>query len=554
MPDLGDRPTPSVLAGKDWDVVVVGGGITGAGILRELARLGARVLLLEQGDFACGTSSRSSKLVHGGLHYLARLEIRLARAACRERERLVMSGGDLVRPVPFILPVRRWQILRRWKMGLGLAAYGLVGGGSVVPRRLSRETLDGCIPGLAPGISGAFVYRDAVTDDAGLVLRVIREGCDLGGRAVNYMEVSGLLRGPEGEVAGVTVRDHATGHTTEIRARAVVSATGPWGDDLREALGGARRIRWVRGSHLVLARPISQEHAVVSLHPDSGRPFYLIPWRGRTLVGSTHVEEGETGGSPSRIQPHEVAYLARGLDHLFPGRALDPGEVISSFSGIRPIVDRRARDPARASRDHAIWEEDGLLTVTGGKLTTFQTMAFDVVDRLRARLPGLPSPGRGSPSPLAPLDPLPADLEMDRGIARHLQHRHGTRAVLELAGCSPHERWPVGELSVSAGELRWIATHEAVVHLDDLLLRRLRIGLTARRGGVDLLDALRPVVQAALGWSDVRWREEVLAYRHLWQASYAPLGGGPVEIPRPLARSSGRWGSGRRKGGKRNEG
>lgn len=520
MPDLGARPSASALASTDWDVIVVGGGITGAGIARETARLGAHVLLIERGDFASGTSSRSSKLVHGGLHYLARLELGLARMAGRERERLLMAGGNLVRPLPFILPMARSPALRRWKTRIGLAAYGLVGGGSVRPRWIDRGTLDHWLPGLDPAAADGFVYHDAVTDDAALVLRVLREACDLGAVAINYVEATRLLRGVDGRTVGIALRDLCTGASASVRARVVINAAGAWCDGLRGHLGLHRRIRWVRGSHLVLARPISHEHAVATLHPASQRPLYLIPWGGRTLVGSTHVEDDAIHGS-ERITDDEADYLADGLRSLFPGHRVRSEDVISTFTGVRPIIDRGAEDPARASRAHAVWEEEGLFTVTGGKLTTFQSMAFDVLDRLTHVLPGIPAPRRDIP-PLAPLEALPADLGLDMTGARRIQHRHGTAAVLDIARAVGADRLPVGPLAFSGAQLRWILRHEAVVHLDDLLLRRLRIGLTSRNGGMDLLDELRPTVQDALGWSDARWHDEADAYRRLWRRCHAP--------------------------------
>lgn len=522
MSDLEHRPSLSALSRRTWDVVVVGGGITGAGILREAVRAGLDAVLVERNDFASGTSSRSSKLVHGGLQYLARLELGLARSAIHQREKLVGEGGELVRSLGFVLLVRRGDHRTRCAMQAVLTAYNLLAGRRRLPARLSRETLRRHLPGLDRSVATGFVYREAVTDDAGLVLRVLREACERGGRAVNYMEAVRPLRGPGGGVAGIAVRDLETGLLAELRARAVVNATGPWADGLRRQLGRTPRLRWIRGSHLVLARGASSRLAVGGLHPTTGRPVYLIPWEGRTLVGSTHVDAQGPGGAGGRIAPEEVRYLLEAAQSFFPRLGIGPDDVISTFTGVRPVVDRRADDPARASREHAVWTEEGLLTVTGGKLTTFQAMGREVLDRLAERFPGM---GRPVHQPPALEPPLPLrDLLLPPGLARRLRDRYGIAAVETLARGAGRDREVVGALRVSKGELGWIARNEAVMHLDDLLLRRVRIGLVARRGGLPWMEEIRRAVQPSLGWDDARWAEEAAAYRRLWFREHAPSG------------------------------
>jgi glycerol-3-phosphate dehydrogenase len=511
------------LASQDWDVAVVGGGIVGAGIMREAAASGLRTLLVERADFAAGSSSRSSKLIHGGLHYLARMDLGLALAASRERDRLLMVGGDLVKPLTFLLPVAEGDIhLNRWKVRFGLGIYRLLAGRSTSSGCLDRDALDRVLPGLHPSIRVAFAYRDAITDDAGLVLRVLREGCNVGGRPVNYMEAVYPLRGPGGVIVGLRIVDHVSGLRADVRARVVINAAGPWADGLRSTLGLRPRMRWIAGSHLVLAGRVAGNQAVVTRHPHTGEPFYVIPWGGRTLVGSTTVEQAEREPPQKRISLEESDYLLAGVRHLFPRAPLGPRRVVSTFTGIRPIVNRGKDDPSRASRDHALWEEDGMLTVAGGKLTTFQRVSREAVAWLRPRFSRISSGSSSSWATPARPESLPPDLPFSAALAARLRDRYGTAALLAMAEGPSDDRRPLGTLPILSGELRWIAAHEAVVHLEDILLRRVRIGLTARQGGARQMDAIRRVVQPALGWNDSQWNDEVAAYRLLWSEEYCP--------------------------------
>lgn len=544
MPDLSARPPLTALASRPWDVVVVGGGITGAGILREAARRGLQTLLVERDDFASGTSSRSSKLVHGGLHYLARGELGLARRASRDRERLLAASQCLVQPLEFLIPTRPREHRNRWRFRLGIAAYALVSGRLPRPARVSRHACVARVPGLGPDFDGGFRYVDARTDDARLVLRVLREAGEAGGVPLNYVEAVRLLRDPEGRIVGVRLRDRIGGVASDVRARAVVNATGPWADELRSELGRRSRVRRIRGSHLVLSRgavPVST--AVVALHPDSGLPFYLIPWQGVTLVGSTHVEEGRSGPRTPRITPEESAYLLRGLRELLPGRPPGPIDVLSTFSGVRPVVDAETGSAARASRDHGIWQEDGLLTVTGGKLTTFHSTARRVLQVLAPRFPRLAPAGSPGP-PLRPVDPCPEELPLPGSAALRIRECCGPEALGAVAAAPPRERERLPGLHLLRAELRWIAEREGVRHLDDLLLRRLRLGLTLPRGGLHHLPAVGGVVRGALGWSDRRWAREVASYLRRWHAEHGPTEGDPSRTGPGGAAGSGEEGAG----------
>jgi glycerol-3-phosphate dehydrogenase len=518
MPDFASAPSLASLAASEWDLLVIGGGITGAGILREAARAGLRALLVEQRDFASGTSSRSSKLIHGGLHYMSRLQIKLARDAIHERDRMVRAGAGLVERMDFVLPELGGHRLPARFLGVGLSAYDLLAGQLRLHRRLDRAWVERHVPGLtAPS---AFRYSDAATDDARLVLRVLQEACRLGAQAVNYVAVTELLRDEAGEVVGACLHDHEHATHTAVRARVVVNATGPWADRLRGQLGAPTRLRLLRGSHIILpARRLPLTQAIACLHPESRQPMYCVPWEGVVLVGATNVDHSGSVDDEPRISADETAYLLRGLQSLFPALGVGRGDILSTFAGLRPLVDWQTADAAKASREHAIWSERGLLTVAGGKLTTFRIMAQEALQKLRTRLPHLKHVGLQAPI-LDAAQMLPPDLPLAPAVARRVLARYGSEALAAVAGGSPSERKSLPGRDTLWAEFRWAARMERVRHLDDLLLRRVRLGLTAPFGGLAFVETLRGIIQPELGWSDDQWQAEVETYQVIWERAH----------------------------------
>jgi len=511
---------PTNLSG-DWDMVVIGGGITGAGILLEAARQGLRALLVEQRDFAWGTSSRSSKLVHGGLRYLKEGKLRLTRASVHERGNLLRDAAGLVEPQSFAFADYRGRAPGRWLFALGLALYDWMAG-----QRSRRYYAADEFLLLAPhiarsGLNGGMCYADAKTDDARLVLRVLQEALAAGGVAVNYLACTQVLRA-SGKVDGVELLDAPSGTSHTIKVGVVINATGAWADGLRPNAAAGRKLRPLRGSHLLLPAwrlPVAQ--AVSLMHPRDGRPVFAFPWEGVTLVGTTDVDHSGDLNVEAAITPAEIAYLMQALEFQFPELGLGLDDIIATFAGVRPVIDSGAPDPSKESRDHAIWLEQGLLTVTGGKLTTFRLIAQDALARCAPLLPDRQA-RRQSSRTFAQVEPLPAHPALTVAQARRLQGRYGTHAASLLEAA--HE----GELATIAGsqtlwaELRWAARAEAVMHLEDLLLRRTRIGLLLRRGGAEHLPRVRAICQAELGWDNTRWQAEQAAYLDLWRRHYSP--------------------------------
>ncbi|MCL5057200.1 MAG: glycerol-3-phosphate dehydrogenase/oxidase [Actinobacteria bacterium] len=508
-----------------WDVIVIGGGITGAGILREAASRGLRCLLLEQRDFGWGTSSRSGKLVHGGLRYLRQGQVRTTWHSVREREKLLREYKGLVDGLGFLVPTYREDRFGPLALGMGLAVYDLL-----ALKRSRRRHTSGEVAMITPllkseGLTGGFWYRDARTDDARLVIRVIREGVRLGGTALNYARVEALCRSG-GRVTGVAVRDVAGGKTFEVHGQAVINASGVWAGQVHSLLGKKDKrpgLRPLRGSHLVFPRwrfPLPM--AVGLTHPGDGRSLYVFPWEDITLVGTTDLDHEHSLDDEPRISVREGIYLLELVQRYFPSLNLTGSDVIATFSGVRPVVNTGRKDPSKESRDHVVWDENGMVTITGGKLTTFGLLAREA----------LASAGKyisraGGSSPVAcredsGAEPLLLQGEDGEASARRLSGRYGTEAAALLEEAGPEDLRPLPGTGILRVELRWAARHEAVAHLDDILLRRVRLGILLPRGGADLLDDLRPVLQKDLGWSDGRWEDEVSRYTAIWRQAYSP--------------------------------
>lgn len=499
---------------RPWDLIVIGGGITGAGILREAGRLGLRGLLVEARDFASGTSSRSSKLVHGGLRYLASLQLRLTAESVHERQRLLRERGGLVEPLQNIIASYGGDRPPKWMMGTALAVYDLLALQWRHQYHPAAEIEKMC-PSLNPeGMTGGYSYLDAQTDDARLVLRVLSEAVRAGGTALSYAPVEGLLRDSSGRVHGIQLRDQESGREKEVRSPVFVNASGAWADNLRLHVDAMPRLRRLRGSHFFFPwnkLPLTQ--AITFLHPVDRRPVFAYRWEGVTILGTTDVDQpGDVPADP-RLSPHEVDYLMEAARHAFKPLNLGLGDVQSAISGVRAVVNTNQADPSKESRESVLWDENGLLTVSGGKLTTFRLMARSALHAVRRRLPD-----RATSKPEPRADSGGAEM---RALSARLLGRYGDAAEELVRSAQAGELEPIGDTPSLWAELRWAARSEGVVHLEDLLLRRVRLGLIAPGGGLPLLDRIRSIVQPELAWNDQRWDAEVSAYSRLWKQSYS---------------------------------
>ena len=504
------------LDAQSWDLVVIGGGISGAGVAQQAARRGWKVLLIEQRDFAWGTSSRSSKLVHGGLRYLKEGDIKTTLHSVRERQRLMQEAPQLIEPQSFLFADCVGRKPRRWLFQLGLMIYDRMAG-QRSHAWADVATVHLLAPGLAPPhMRGALVFQDAKTDDARLVWRVLAEAQRDGAVVLNYVAASGLQL-DAGRVAAITVKDMLTGRELQVRTKAVVNATGAWADRLRGAVGGKPMLRPLRGSHLVVPfwrLPVAQ--SISLMHPKDGRPVFFYPWEGATLIGTTDLDHHTDLDVEASITPQEVDYLIEAVNDQFPAAALSAADISACYAGVRPVVDDGAGTASKAARDHVVLDEAGLVTLTGGKLTTFRLMAQDAL-ALAAAHAGQPFSRAAAPvfSPVGYMNP-----SWSAAVRHRLAARYGYRAQ-ELAAHATH-----AQLQTIPGthtlwlELALAAQFEAVVHLDDLLLRRTRLGILLARGGLDHLARIRGLCEPHLQWGEAGWATEIERYRTLIAAHY----------------------------------
>lgn len=507
---------------QHWDLIVIGGGITGAGILAVAARSGLRVLLLEQADFAFGTSSRSSKMVHGGLRYLKQMQIKLTRESVKERQHLLHAAPGLVEPLGFIYPVYEGNRPSPWLIEVGLGIYTHLASDAGPYRRLDHVDIGMMAPGLTQrNLLRGFHYTDAQTDDARLVMRVLHDGlCAGGGRtvALNYAQVTSLLH--EGNrVKGIRLRDETSGKRTDVLSDLVINASGAWTESLRDEINSKRRIRPLRGSHLFFSLdrfPVYQ--AIAFSHPDDGRPVFAYPWEGVTLVGTTDVDHELPLDKEPSISNEEADYLLRAVQVHFPELELTKEDVISTQAGVRPVVDTGKADPSEESRDYAIWPEKGLLTVTGGKLTTFRLIAIEALQAAHEMNSRIPAPD-SSMQVLDSFDPEHPIRGVNSNLSRILWGRYGAATPL-LASSDPDLLALLPGVPYLWAEIIWAAQNEAVYHLDDLLLRRFRLGILLADGGQSLFPRIKALIQDPLGWSDDRWKTEVMRYRDIWQLAH----------------------------------
>ncbi len=504
------------------DLLIIGGGVNGAGILMDASLRGLRALLLDKGDIASGTSSRSSKLIHGGLRYLKQMQFGITRLACAERDRMLALDPDLVRPIRFLYPAREDDQVPGWTVDLGLWMYDRLTERPERHAHLEPEEVSRLAPSLdVSRLDRALSYTDAVADDAALTLAIVATGFSHGGLVLSRAEALEPVRALDGRIGGVSFRDVESGRVHQARARVVVNATGVWVDELRDRFGiGGRRVRPSRGSHVVLPRTkIALDAAIAVPSPDDARPVFLIPHPEGILVGTTDLYHDGALDDP-RPTGEEVSYLLRAVTSNFPGSSIVASDITGTFAGLRPILDTAAETPSEASREEEIWEEDGMLSVAGGKLTTWRATAEQVVDRVVALLPQeragtvFPCLTEGTPlagaAPVDLADRLMESRDVGRAVAVGMARRlRGTAFwALSLARGS-RELHPLLETDVTVAELRAHLRFGAVLGLDDLLLRRVRLGMWSPEQARALAPRLRKLVRNELGWDRKKWSREL---------------------------------------------
>lgn len=518
-----------LLTRGEFDVLVIGGGITGAGVARDAARRGLQTALLEARDFASGTSSRSSRLVHGGVRYLEHGYLRLVFESSRERRTLLRIAPHLVRPLAFTWPVYRGARVSRVKLAAGMALYDLLAlfRNVAMHRPLSAEGVLAAEPTLRrEGLTGGVRYFDAATDDARLTLANVVDAAEAGALVLNHAPVTAFLRQGR-RIVGVEARDALADVEFSVRARVIVNATGPWSDTLRrlEQADVVPAVRGSRGAHIAVRRErLGNRAAVTLLHPVDGRVFFALPAGERAIVGTT---ETAATADPAEVRAsrEEVRYLIDAANHYFPAAALGERDVIAAWAGVRPLAASLVgSDTLSASREHSVLAgPGGVLHVTGGKLTTYREMAEQIVEQVIAQL-GRPAPRppstatRPLPGGEAPLDEVRRQAEpviADAAVRERLVCAHGTRwrAVWALAARDPRlgER-VVPDLPYVAAEYVHAASREMAESLGDLLIRRTPAAFARSDQARELAPVVARLVAPVLGWDDRRTAREMEAY------------------------------------------
>jgi glycerol-3-phosphate dehydrogenase len=543
------RPTLAELAATTHDLLVVGGGIIGCGAARDAALRGLRVALVEQADFGSGTTSRSTRLIHGGLRYLELFDFGLVREDLREREILLHVAPHLVRPLPFLVPIYGWNAYHRLRLRAGMLLYDLLSFDRSLPGHdfLSREQALAAEPALDPdNLLGAARYYDA---QVGLPERLCFENAldaaAHGGLLRNYTRVERLLV-EDGVVVGAEVADSLSGQRGPVRARRTLLATGAWLDRTLASCAQPARplLRTTRGVHLVTS-PLG-DHAVVLFARRDRRLFFVVPWRGTSLIGTTDTDEAEPPESV-RADRDDVDYLLDETRRAFPGaQRLQP---YYAMAGVRALVRREGVGASQVSRRHKLLDHaarggpDGLISILGGKITAYRAIAEQAVDLVCRQLgrqtvgatDRLPLPGKpaGPERLLDALAAASAELPLDDLQRQHLAALYGQRAlsVLDLARGRPalSQRAGPNQPTILA-EALLAARDEAVVNLADVMLRRTGLGLSPDQGR-SAAERVAATVGEVLGWSEDERAAQLADYTSVLTELYALPGPPPAQQP-----------------------
>jgi glycerol-3-phosphate dehydrogenase len=471
-------------SGEQFDLLVIGGGITGCGVARDAAMRGLKVALIERDDFASGTSGRSSRLIHGGIRYLEQGQLHLVHESIRERQTLLRIAPHLVRPLAFTWPIYRGARVGKVKLSAGLLVYQLMAVGRSRKHSTlnAAQTLDRepCLKSM--GLTGGAVYYDACTDDARLTVANAVAARELGATVVSHTRVTEIIR-DGAKAVGVVARSQHTGESGEIRARVVVNATGVWQNTF-DSGERARRMHGSKGAHIGVPRErVGNRDALTLISPVDGRVMFCLPAGPQTIIGTTDTWTDE---SPETVHASaaEVDYLLRSANAYFPRAELTQDEVVSAWAGIRPLASGQGANPSAVSREHSIVTDgSGVINVTGGKLTTYRSMAAEIVDRVQEAL--------GRERSEAPTDSveLPG-ADRPKEIAR-LQREDTSLAKPLVEG-----------LVYTGAHLVYGVSSEMAQTLSDLLIRRTHLAFETRDHGKSVAPRVADIVAPLLGWND----------------------------------------------------
>lgn len=506
---------------KKWDMIVIGGGITGAGIAREAARRGLDVLLVERQDFSWGTSSRSSKMVHGGLRYIASGDFKTTMDSVRERERLLSEVPGLVDLMPYMMLHYKGQFPPPFLFNLLLSIYDFFAKKHYHRFFAKKEAIF-----LSPliekkNLKGGTQFADAVTDDSRLVLRVLQQAQKEGCVAINYVSANSMIVEND-KVVGLNLYDEISHKEYSQKASVVVNATGTFVDELRNTFTPEKKIRPARGSHLVVpfwCLPVSQ--AYTCIHPQDKRPVFIFPWEGRTVIGTTDIEEKDIQNKETSITQDEFDYLLGMAQSQFPHADIQASDVISTWAGVRPLIASGASSSSKEKRDHSVWDDKGLISVSGGKLTTFRLIALDVLAKSQKHCNKIEMGTQKEPM-------FGDDTDSQAKTYTHLKPRYqkrlsgfyGDKLPALMAQTDASDLVEIPGTHTLWAQLTWACTDEDVVNLDDLLLRRVRIGGLLEQGGKAHEGRIKHICQTHLGWDEAIWQQQWQRYQTIWSTYY----------------------------------
>ena len=511
------------------ELLVIGGGITGAGVLRDAAQRGLSALLVEADDFAGGTSSATSKMIHGGLRYLAEGQLAVTRQSCVERDQLRKLNPNLVRDLPFLFCAFEDGV-KPWKVRVGLTAYSLLAGfGKGRFHMLSAREVQTLSRDLRrDGLKAAGLYYDARVDDARFVLQVLKAARHDGADAISHAAVTGFEHDDSGRLTAATIEDRLTGESHTVSAQLVVNATGPGVDSIRslDRQLEQQELRPAKGVHIVIRRDRVHADAAVACQAEDGRNMFLCPWDDVHIIGTTDTFTDDDNWQ--KITGQEADYLLEAINRTFPDAGLQREDIVSAYVGVRPLVAKAGdnKPASSVSREHRITEDpSGLISVAGGKLTTFRAMAEDLVNRVVRQLPtarrGQLNRCRTSGITLRTDTFDRSTLLTELGSRYHLSPEHSERLIEawganadELLGNAPSEwREPIGNSRYIYAEVAWALQYECAANLCDILEHRLRLASLCPGQGLQQLDRIASVAARTAGWSDDRMMQEMDQYR-----------------------------------------
>ncbi|SEM16843.1 MULTISPECIES: glycerol-3-phosphate dehydrogenase [Rhodococcus] len=516
------------LGSEQFDIVVVGGGVVGSGIALDAATRGLRVALVEARDYASGTSSRSSKMFHGGLRYLEQLEFGLVREALRERElSLSTLAPHLVKPLQFLFPITH-RVWERPYMAAGIFLYDTMGGAKSVPaqKHLTRSGALRLSPGLKrSSMVGGIRYYDTVVDDARHTMTVARTAAHYGAVVRTSTQVVGFLREAD-RVSGVRVRDSEDGSTTEVRGHVVINATGVWTDEI-QALSNQRgrfRVRASKGVHIVVPRDRIVSEAAIILRTEKS-VLFVIPWGNHWIIGTTDTDWNLDLAHPAATKA-DIDYILGHVNKVLV-TPLTHDDIDGVYAGLRPLLAGESDETSKLSREHAVARvAPGLVAIAGGKYTTYRVMAEDAVDMASEDIPARVAPSITEKVPLVGADGYFALVNQTTAVGqqyglhpyrvKHLLDRYGSliHEVLDLAAETPELLQPITDApDYLQVEAVYAAAAEGALHLEDILARRTRISIEYAHRGVNCAEQVAQLVAPVLGWDAATVDREVETYR-----------------------------------------